>query len=98
MAIELACVDVQVLKQLVEGRLSGQEVAALEEHLLGCDRCAGTVNVLVTQDTLAEALQAQRSAGEPENDLVRGLIERLRGLRTTTTDSGLTSADQQDSS
>lgn len=82
MAAQVACFDAEVLTKFLKGTLAGSEVASLEQHLLQCDRCAETVNALVNRDTLVEAMQAPATvAEEPESDVVRGLIERLRRLR-----------------
>ncbi len=82
MSAQTSCADVQVLKRLVRGKIVGEEAEALEQHLLQCDRCAETVNVLASQDTVAEAIRGEGTlADEPDSALVRGLVERLRGLR-----------------
>jgi serine/threonine protein kinase/WD40 repeat protein len=73
------CPDAQSLQRLMLGQISGPEGDSLEQHVSECRRCADTLQVLKAEDTLVEAMRAQKAAAEKaENDTVEELIKRLR--------------------
>jgi serine/threonine protein kinase/Leucine-rich repeat (LRR) protein len=86
MAVVSSCLDVEVLKQFLTGQCAEQDAAALEEHLLQCDRCAETVNRLMAEDPMAEMLRRPRpvAAEEGEGEPVKALINRLCRLQGNT--------------
>jgi hypothetical protein len=86
MAVASSCLDVELLKQFLTGQSAEHDAAALEEHLLQCDRCAETVNRLMAEDTMAEILRRARpvAAEEAEREPVKALITRLCRLQGNT--------------
>src|SRR5688572_4325424 len=75
------CPDEQVLESLVLGQLPDGEAEAWAEHLEQCERCAATVHSFKAEDALTEAARAEGDPGEePDDDVVRTLIDRLSGL------------------
>jgi serine/threonine protein kinase len=79
MAPVASCPDREVLEQLMLGRLADPEGERLAQHLEQCGRCAAVVQTLRADDTLVEAARAPSTAtGGPEQEVVRGLVERLR--------------------
>jgi WD40 repeat protein/serine/threonine protein kinase len=81
MAVTSACPDVHVLQQLAVGNLPLAEVERLAEHCEQCERCVQVLHSLKADDTLVEAMAAQRTAPERLLDpAVKSLMERLEGI------------------
>jgi WD40 repeat protein len=82
MAVAVACPDVQVLQQLLLGRMPPDEVERLAKHCEQCPKCIAVLHTLKADDTLVEALAAQKT--NPDQPLEPGtsaLIERLQRVR-----------------
>ena len=72
------CPDICVLKQLVLGLLSPEEIGDLQEHLSHCADCLVAVEALPSEDPFTRALQARPSTPRPDDAAVEHLMERLR--------------------
>ena len=73
-----SCPDVAVLRQLLLGQLSGIEATELEQHLLGCARCAALAEARRDDDVVVQAMRAQ--ADRPivsDDEDVKRMIDRL---------------------
>ncbi|HEV3262983.1 MAG TPA: protein kinase [Gemmataceae bacterium] len=91
MAVTFACPDVQVLQQLALGQMPPEEVERLAEHCERCERCIRVLHTLKAEDTLVEAMAAQRTTPDrPREAAVDVLIERLRQAPPAAPDAGLT--------
>ena len=68
----IACPEAAVLKQLLEGQRTSEEWQAFAEHLQGCSRCVESLEGLLANDTLREALQAQAAVEQAHAQVVEG--------------------------
>jgi hypothetical protein len=83
MPTTVACFEARQLERLLAGDVSAEELDRATRHLEECPRCAETLDGLLKHDTLLEFARSQTTVDDgPEADAVRGLIERVRGLRT----------------
>jgi hypothetical protein len=74
------CPDRQQLERLLLGVLNQQEAAALDGHLLACERCCHVLGELEASDTLAGTLR-NVGAGQPAlDDRVRNVIRQLKEI------------------
>ena len=82
MLAAVTCPDIQDLECLLLGQITGPEGEKLAQHLEVCGRCLAAVQGLRAEDTFVEDARAQGTGVTPaDSDVVRALIERLRGLR-----------------
>ncbi|MBM4073254.1 MAG: hypothetical protein FJ271_30680 [Planctomycetes bacterium] len=96
MSAATTCYHDRVLNQFLTGALSDADAAALEAHLLSCNRCAETINNLFGMDTLAQSMKNQpaHAADAPDAESVRQLLARLRQqLSGRTADTHATTQD-----
>jgi serine/threonine protein kinase len=80
-AVDSPCRGAEAFQQYLLGSLPDEQAAALEAHLLECDRCAWTIGQLAERDPLVPAFQGT-SAVEPDEEsahAVRELMQRLFG-------------------
>src|SRR5262249_39796690 len=86
MAVVAPCPDPQQLQALVLGRVSDKTAVRLEQHLLSCAHCCAVLRMLPASDTLVEAIRARAKIAlhAAEQDVVDGLMGRLRKLRPVT--------------
>jgi serine/threonine protein kinase/WD40 repeat protein len=83
MAVLTACPALSLLEQLALGRMPPHEVEQLAKHCERCPRCVGLLLTLKAEDTLTEAMAAQRTAVNHSRDPVaNALIERLQRLQS----------------
>jgi serine/threonine protein kinase len=79
-----ACPRVEILHQLILGRIAGTEAERLEAHLALCPHCAEALRHLHADDALVEAA---RGADTPQDatppDVVQALLPALKRLRST---------------
>jgi predicted Ser/Thr protein kinase len=75
------CPDRDTLHRLLLGQVAGPEGEQLAVHLEECGACCASAQNLVAEDTLSEAARVTAGIGDdPEGELVRTLIARLRRL------------------
>ncbi|HEV3021961.1 MAG TPA: serine/threonine-protein kinase, partial [Pirellulales bacterium] len=78
----IACPDRATLVRLLRGLLAEDETSRLEGHLHGCPTCCQAVRTLDVSDALLDAMRGADSVrGLPNDETVRGLIDRLKALR-----------------
>ena len=72
---------------ILAGSVSAEELDRATRHLEECAACAESLDGLLKHDTLMEVARSQTAVDvDPEADAVRGLIDRIRGLRTLRAD------------
>lgn len=77
------CPDQSEIQRLLLGQVSEDEAAAIEQHLLNCERCATLADSLMPAEDIT-AMLAQAETGvfrTPETAAVEQLIQRVRGMR-----------------
>ena len=80
------CFEARQLEHLLAGSVSAEELDRATRHLEECAACAESLDGLLKHDTLMEVARSQTAVDvDPEADAVRGLIDRIRGLRTLRT-------------
>ncbi|HEX7378257.1 MAG TPA: protein kinase, partial [Pirellulales bacterium] len=72
------CPDHGTLQYLLLGRLSADEAAALDEHLLACEPCGDLLRRLVESDSFASAARAAGEQASPADNRVLAAIARWR--------------------
>ena len=78
----IACPDRATLVRLLRGLLTEDETSRLERHLDECPPCCQAVRALDVSDALLDAMRgADAVHGLPDDETVRGLINRLKALR-----------------
>ena len=81
MAEILACPESDQLAKIALGHLPEANAAALIEHIANCSHCATRLHTIVGEDSLVEAVRSgDQTPGRPEQDAVRRLLEKVRGL------------------
>lgn len=81
MAGDAPCPGVRELDQLLSGQLPDDQAEWIEQHLLNCTRCVGTMRTLKDQGTLVDALRGRAGPVEvPEGPEVESLVRRMHGL------------------
>src|SRR5262249_22200778 len=79
------CLEARQLERLLTGDAPAQELDSATRYLEECPRCAETLDELLKHDTLMEVARSQTVVDiDPEADAVRGLLERVRGLHSST--------------
>lgn len=78
---DAACPPRDRLVDFLLGHLPDAELALLERHLSACDVCGNTLQALNAEDTLV-ALARSARVESPEDEMVEGLIERMRELHS----------------
>src|SRR5262245_31077221 len=88
MSVRTTCLDVELLKRAAAGRIDPCEVGALAEHLVGCERCLQALHTLHGEDTVLDAVRAQKKAHPLANNAtIDLLIQKLSALRSLRNDS-----------
>src|SRR4051812_33797250 len=77
------CPQADRLRSFLHGEVRGAEADSLAAHLSACPRCLRTAQALGKDDTLVAALLSPADGATPSPELVRDLIERLRGPEPT---------------
>jgi serine/threonine protein kinase/WD40 repeat protein len=81
MADILACPESDQLMKFELGELSEEKSTALINHITNCSNCATRLSSIVAEDSLVDAVRSDVKAPErPEQDAVRRLLEKVRGL------------------
>jgi WD40 repeat protein len=89
MAPVVSCPDVQSWRRLLLGHLPEDEAKNLERHLEECGACLQIVREVHVDDTLADALRSWTPVVErDEPETVQELIQRLKGLRFRSGETG----------
>jgi hypothetical protein len=78
---DAACPPPDRLVGFLLGHLPDAELALLEPHLSVCSACGDTLRALNAEDTLV-ALARSARVESPEDEMVEGLIERIRELHS----------------
>jgi serine/threonine protein kinase/Leucine-rich repeat (LRR) protein len=83
MAVATPCPDPKQIQALTLGLLPAKAADSLEQHLLSCKHCSVLLRTLPGEDRLVAALRARAQLGlhPAEEDVVEGLMGRLRRLR-----------------
>jgi eukaryotic-like serine/threonine-protein kinase len=81
MTAAATCPQRGTLKQLVDGQLPNPDASAIEQHVLQCDHCARTIDLLANDDTLHEGLRALAESPVRIDPRAEELIARLRAAR-----------------
>jgi serine/threonine protein kinase len=77
----LACPEANVLENLSRGLLPPEEMEALLAHVESCERCQSQMQSVPRSDTLLDAVgQAGTVPEDPDERLIAGLVERVKGL------------------
>ncbi|HET6879681.1 MAG TPA: protein kinase [Pirellulales bacterium] len=74
------CPDRQLIERLRLGRLSQEQTAALDEHLLACERCCQALHELDLSDPLAETLRVVGARKPVIDDRVRAVMAHLKDV------------------
>ncbi|HEX7378645.1 MAG TPA: protein kinase, partial [Pirellulales bacterium] len=74
------CPDRDEIDRLRLGRLSLEQAAALDEHLLGCEPCCQVLHELDSSDLLGETLGTLRTREAAIDDRVRAVMARLKEM------------------
>jgi tetratricopeptide (TPR) repeat protein len=101
MTVTVACPDMQTLLQLALGQMPPEEVERLAKHCEQCPACIAVLHTLKAEDTLIEALVAQKTTpDQPLDPAVNALIELFRCVRPIVPppDLGATPAEDNTSS
>jgi WD40 repeat protein/serine/threonine protein kinase len=77
----VSCPHREELRQLLLGQVSGSQAESLERHLDECPSCLELLDSLKAEDTLLDAARSPAASADGPDAAVRGLIDRLRGLR-----------------
>jgi serine/threonine protein kinase len=84
----VTCPDLATLQRFLLGQSSGAEADTLEQHLEHCEHCTSSLQALHGEDSVIQALRSCGLSGTSfENDAVRRLTERLKGLASTSSDA-----------
>jgi tetratricopeptide (TPR) repeat protein len=75
------CPEIQILRRLLLGQVTPEQLDALGQHVEQCNRCVATLESLRAEDTVSEAARGVAGGGAPQDGLVDGLIERFASVR-----------------
>jgi serine/threonine protein kinase len=84
----LSCPESGRISALLLAQLPAEEIEPLAQHLEQCNRCGETLDQLLKQDTLVDAMRGQATVLDvPSSPAVEALLTRLRGSLPPTSET-----------